>query len=199
MPPGDGPGRGRRRSQSRNEYPGKPSAFRSGLSLTWNRDHESLTVPWPEMNRAGWAVKPDSASPNAPDLLRKSGLESDTVAECSNKVDPKVKPAPVAVGSLQNAEDLEPPYQVLYGQSCPCQLTIVCPLGVGERVMRAGLLRSPDVRVLVLNPLISGVSEEFGVRMDGRVRLPQESKIIRRPAARSHTEALARYRMNQEL
>ena len=127
-------------------------------------------------------------------------MERDTVAECSNETGPEVESAPsVTVRFLQDAEDLEPPDEVLHRQSYPRQSTVVCPLGVGERVLLAGLLRRPGVRVLVLNPLIPSVGEEFRVRMDGRLRLPQESKIMCRPAARGHAENLARDRMHQEL
>ena len=65
------------------------------------------------------------------DLLRKSGLDRNAIAECSNEIDPEVKTAPsVAVGFLEDAEDLEPPDDMLHGESHPRQSTIVSPLGV---------------------------------------------------------------------
>ena len=49
------------------------------------------------------------------DLLRKSGLDGDVVAESSNEIDPEVEWAPsVAIGFLQDTEDLEPPYDMLH-------------------------------------------------------------------------------------
>ena len=70
--------------------------------------------------------------------MRKSGLDGGTAAECGNEIDPRLKPAPaVAVGFLENAEDLEPPNDVLYGQSHPRHSTTVYSLGGGKRVMLA--------------------------------------------------------------
>ena len=127
-------------------------------------------------------------------------MERDTVAECSNETGPEVESAPsVTVRFLQDAEDLEPPDEVLHRQSDPRESAVVRPLIIGQWVECAGLLRSAGGGMLVLNPLIPGVGEEFGVRMDGRLRLPQESKIMRRPAARGDAENLARDRMHQEL
>lgn len=75
------------------------------------------------------------------DLLRKSGPDEDAVAE-GGEIDPKVKPVPsVAIGFLENAEDLEPPNDVLYGQPHLRQSTIVSPLILGERVKLTDLLR----------------------------------------------------------
>ena len=123
----------------------------------------------PIQNLLGDEVAPSTSI----DLLRKSGLDRDAVTECGDEIDPKVKPAPsMAVGFLEDAEDLEPPYDMLHGQSHLCQSTIFSPLGVGERVMLARLLWGPRVSMLVLNALIAGVSEEFSVGMDGRLRLP---------------------------
>jgi hypothetical protein len=117
-----------------------------------------------------------------------------------NEVDPKVKPAPsVTIHLLEDAEDLEPPDDMLHRQSDLGQLTIVSPLGVGQRVKLAGLLRRPGVGMLVLNALIPSIREQFGVGVDGRLRLPQESKIMRRPTTRGHAEDLMRDRMDQEL
>ena len=132
--------------------------------------------------------------------MRKSGLDGDAVAEGSNEIDPKVKTAPsVPIGFLQDMEDLEPPDDMLYGQSHLSESSVVGPLGVGERMMLAGLFRRPGVRMLVLNALIAGVGEEFGVGMDRGLRLPQESKIVRRPKARGNAQDLSGHRMHQEL
>ena len=100
---------------------------------------------------------------------------------------------------LQNSKDFEPPDDMFHRQSDLRESSVIGACGVGERVMLAGLFRRPGERVLVLNPLIPSVGEEFRVGMDGRLRLPQESKIMRRPAARSDAEDLARDRMHQEL
>ena len=88
---------------------------------------------------------------------------------------------------------------MLHGQFDLSESSVIGACGVGERVMLAGLFRRPGERVLVLNPLIPSVSEEFCVGMDGRLRLPRESKIMRRSATRGDAEDLARDRMNQEL
>ena len=134
------------------------------------------------------------------DLLRKSGLGRDAVAEGSNEIHPEVKSASsMTISFLQNSKDFEPPDDMFHRQSDLSESSVIGACGVGERVMLAGLFRRPGVRVLVLNPLIPSVGEEFRVRMDGRLRLPQESKIMRRPAARGDAEDLARDRMHQEL
>ena len=79
------------------------------------------------------------------DLLRKSDLNENAVAEGGNGVDPEVKPAPsVAIGFFQNTENLEPPNNMLHGESDPHQSEVVGPLDVGERVMLACF---PRVRV----------------------------------------------------
>jgi len=111
-----------------------------------------------------------------------------------------VKPATtMAIGFFQNAEDLEPPDDMLYRQSDLGQSAIIGPLGIGERMVLAGFFRCPGVGVLVVNTLRSCVGKNFRVRMDGRLRLPQESKIMRRTAARNQAENPVRDRMYQEL
>jgi hypothetical protein len=88
---------------------------------------------------------------------------------------------------------------MLHRQSESGQSAVVIPVGIGERVMFAGLFRGPSQAMLVVNALIAGVGDEFGVRMDVGLRLPQESKIMRRPTTRGHAEDLARDRMDQKL
>ena len=88
---------------------------------------------------------------------------------------------------------------VLHRQSHPRESAVVRPLIIGQWVKFAGLLRGAGVGMLVLNTLIPGVGKEFGVRMDGGLRLPQESKTMRRPAAGGHAEDPVRDRMHQEL
>lgn len=132
--------------------------------------------------------------------MRKSVLNGDAVAECRNETGPEVEAAPsVAVRFLQDPEDLEPPDHVLHRQSHPRESAVVRPLIIGQWVEFAGLLRGAGVGMLVLNALIAGVGEEFGFRMDGGLRLPQESKIMCRPAARNDAKDLARDWMHQEL
>jgi hypothetical protein len=100
-------------------------------------------------------------------------LDGDAVTECGNQIDPQVKPTPsVAIRLLKDAEDLEPPDDVLHGESDLGQSTIVSPLGVGERVKLAGLFRCPGGGMLVLNALIPGIGDEFGVRVNVGLRLP---------------------------
>lgn len=53
--------------------------------------------------------------------------------------------------------------------------------------------------MLALNALIPGVSDEFGLWMDGRLRLPEESKIMRGSTTGGRTEDLTGDRMHQEL
>ena len=107
--------------------------------------------------------------------MRKSGLDGDAIAECGNEIDPKVKAAPsVPIRLLQDAKHLNPPDDMLHRQPDPSELPVPGSLFVGERVVLAGLLRRPAERMLVLNTLIAGVGDEFGVRMDGDLRLPQE-------------------------
>ena len=88
---------------------------------------------------------------------------------------------------------------MLHGQSHLRQLAIIIALGVGQRMKLAALLQCPGMRMLVLNTLISSVGEEFGVGMDGSLRLLRESKIMRRPATRGNAEDLSGDEMNQEL
>jgi len=108
-----------------------------------------------------------------------------------------VKATPsVPVCFFENAEDLEPPDHVLHGQPASSEVAIAHSLIVGERVMLARLLRRPGQGMMVVNALIPGVSEEFGVRVDGRLRLPQESKIMRRPSAGGNAEDLHGDRMH---
>ena len=127
-------------------------------------------------------------------------MDRDAVAECSDEVGPEVDSAPsVAVGFFEDAEDLEPPYDMLHRQSDLSESSVIGPLGVGERVMLARLLWCSGVGMLMLNPLIPSVGEEFGVGMDGRLRLPQEPKIMRCPASGGHAEDPVRDRMHQEL
>lgn len=111
-----------------------------------------------------------------------------------------MKAAPsVPVGFLHDAEDLKPLNYMLYRWPDPSEVTVVRSLVVGERLMFARLFRRPGQGVLVMNALIPGISEEFGVRVDGCFRLPQESKIMRRPTTRGHAKDLARNRVHQEL
>ena len=111
-----------------------------------------------------------------------------------------MKAAPsVPIRLLEDAEDLEPPNDVLHGESDLGQSTIVSPLGVGKRVMLARFLGRPGVGMLVLNPLIASVGEELGVGMDGRLRLPQESKIMCCPATGHHADPLRGDRVDQKL
>ncbi len=122
------------------------------------------------------------------------------VAECGKEIDSKVNAASsVPVRLFENAEDLEPSAHMRYREPDPSEVAIARSLIVGEWVVLAGLLRRPGERVLVVNTLVPGVSEEFGVGMDGRLRLPQESKIMRRSATCGHAEDLAGDRMHQEL
>ena len=115
----------------------------------------------------------------------------DAIAECGNQVDPKVKAAPsVPIGFFEDAEDLEPTNDMLDWQPDLCELPIADSLLVGERVVLAGLLRRPRERMLVLNALIAGIGDEFGLRVNGRLRLPQELKVMRRPTTRGDTEDL---------
>jgi hypothetical protein len=127
-------------------------------------------------------------------------LDSDVVTECGDEIDAKVKAAPsVAIGFFENAEDLESPDHVLYGQPEPSEVAITRSLIVSERVMLAGLLWGPSERMLVVNALIARVGEEFSLRVDGGLRLSQESKIVRRPSAGGNAEDLSGERMDQEL
>ena len=92
--------------------------------------------------------------------MRKSSLDGDAVAECSDGINPEVKAPPsVAIGFLQDTEDLEPPDDVLHRQSYPRESAVVRPLIIGQWVDLAGLLRGAGVNVLVLNPLIPSVGE----------------------------------------
>ena len=134
------------------------------------------------------------------DFLRKSWPVERTFAEGDHEIDPKLEPAPsVAVRFLEDAEDLEPPDNVLHGQPDPIELAVAPSLVIGKRMMLAGLLRGPSERVLVVKTLLPSVSEEFGVGMDGGLRLLQESKIMHRPTARGDAEDLRGERMDQEL
>ena len=65
--------------------------------------------------------------------------------------------------------------------------------------MLARFLGCPGLRMLMLDTLIAGVSEEFGVGMNGGLRLPQESKIMCCPATRGHAEDLGGDRVDQKL
>lgn len=94
------------------------------------------------------------------------------------------------IGFFEDAEDLEPTNDMLDWQPDPCELPIADSLLVGERVVLAGLLRRPRERMLVLNALIAGIGDEFGLRVNGRLRLPQELKVMRRPTTRGDTEDL---------
>ena len=73
---------------------------------------------------------------------------------------------------LENAEDLEPPDDMLHGLPELSEVAVAGSLVVGERVMLAGLLRRPSKGMLVLNALITSVSEEFGVWVDEGLRRP---------------------------
>jgi len=53
--------------------------------------------------------------------------------------------------------------------------------------------------VVVVNPLIPSVGEEFGVATDGGLRLPQEGKIMGCPSTGGHAEDPAREGMHQEM
>lgn len=83
--------------------------------------------------------------------------------------------------------------------TCSTGNPIVSPLDVAEGVMLARLPRDAGERMLMLDTSVAGVSEEFGVGMDDCLRLPQEPKIMRRPAARGDAEDPARDRIYQEL
>ena len=88
---------------------------------------------------------------------------------------------------------------MLYGQPDPSEVAITRSLIVSERVRLAGLLWGPSERMLVINALIARVGEEFGLRMDGGLRLLRESKIVRRPSAGGNAKDLRGERMDQEL
>jgi hypothetical protein len=111
-----------------------------------------------------------------------------------------VKAAPtVPIRLLEDAEDLEPTNDMLDWQPDPCELPVAGSLLVGERVMLAGLLRGPHERMLVLDALIAGIGDEFGLGVNGGLRLPQESKIIRCATTRGGTDDLRSDRMDQQL
>lgn len=127
-------------------------------------------------------------------------MDGDAVAEGSHEIDPELNAAPsVPIRLLEDTEDLEPPDDMLHGQSHLRALTSVSPLGLHERVILARVLRRPSERVLVMNPLIPSVGEAFGVRINLGLRRLQASKIMRRPTTRGHAEDLARERMDQAL
>ena len=119
-------------------------------------------------------------------------MERDAVAECSDEIDPKVKAAlSVAVGLLEDAEDLEPPDDMCHRQSDLSESAVVRPLIIGQWMELTGLLRGAGVGMPVLNPLIPSVGEEFCVRMwDGPVLW---TKLIRVPFQGECTAVVAAF------